>query len=71
MGRSQEGSMSRAAERLDMAIQTISAQVHELEKSLGYLLFKPAGRGITLTEAGFAALKVADEISPSEKNYLN
>ena len=57
-----EGSMSKAAERLDMAIQTISAQVHELEKSLGYLLFKPAGRGIALTESGFAALKIADQV---------
>ncbi|BDX21025.1 LysR family transcriptional regulator [Polynucleobacter sp. TUM22923] len=57
-----EGSMSKAAERLDMAIQTISAQVHELEKSLGFLLFKPAGRGITLTESGFAALEIADQI---------
>ena len=57
-----EGSMSKAAERLDMAIQTISAQVHELEKSLGYMLFKPAGRGITLTESGYAALKIADQI---------
>ena len=54
--------MSKAAERLGMAIQTISAQVHELEKSLGYLLFKPAGRGIALTESGFAALAVADQI---------
>ena len=57
-----EGSMSKAAERLDMAIQTISAQVHELEKSLGYLLFKPAGRGIALTESGFAALEIADQV---------
>ena len=57
-----EGSMSKAAERLDMAIQTISAQVHELEKSLGHLLFKPAGRGIALTESGFAALEIADQI---------
>jgi LysR family transcriptional activator of nhaA len=57
-----EGSMSKAAERLDMAIQTISAQVHELEKSLGYLLFKPAGRGISLTEAGFTALEIADHM---------
>ena len=57
-----EGSMSKAAERLDMAIQTISAQVHELEKSLGYLLFKPAGRGISLTESGLTALKIADQI---------
>jgi LysR family transcriptional activator of nhaA len=57
-----EGSMSKAAVRLDMAVQTISAQVHELEKSLGYLLFKPAGRGIALTESGFAALEIADQI---------
>lgn len=57
-----EGSMSKAAERLNMAIQTISAQVHELEKSLGHLLFKPAGRGITLTESGYAALTIADQI---------
>lgn len=57
-----EGGMSKAAERLDMAIQTISAQVHELEKSLGYMLFKPAGRGIALTESGLAALEIADQI---------
>ena len=56
------GSMSKAAENLGLAIQTISVQVHELEKSLGFLLFKPAGRGIALTEAGFAALKIADQI---------
>lgn len=57
-----QGSMSKAAETLDMAIQTVSAQVHELEKSLGYLLFKPAGRGITLTEAGYVTLNIADQI---------
>ena len=57
-----EGSMSKAAERLNMAIQTISAQVHELEKTLGHLLFKPAGRGLALTESGFAALAIADQI---------
>ena len=37
-----EGSMSRAAERLDMAVQTVSAQVRELEKSLGQQLLKIA-----------------------------
>ena len=57
-----ESSMSKAADRLNMAIQTISAQVHELEKSLGYMLFKPAGRGIALTESGYAALKIADQV---------
>jgi LysR family transcriptional activator of nhaA len=57
-----EGSMSKAAERLNIATQTISAQVHELEKSLGYLLFKPAGRNIILTDSGLVALEIADQI---------
>lgn len=30
-----EGGMSRAAERLNLAVQTISAQVRELEHDLG------------------------------------
>ena len=57
-----EGGISRAAEKLDMAVQTVSAQVRELEKSLGYALLKPAGRGLVLTEAGIAAMKQADLI---------
>ncbi|MCW0208003.1 LysR family transcriptional regulator [Achromobacter veterisilvae] len=57
-----EGGFSRAAERLDMAIQTISAQVRELEKNLGHQLLKPAGRGVALTEAGEAAFARAEEI---------
>ncbi len=57
-----EGGFARAAERLDMAIQTISAQVRELEKSLGHQLLKPLGRGVTLTEAGEVAYARAEEI---------
>ncbi|MDP3621337.1 MAG: LysR family transcriptional regulator [Polynucleobacter sp.] len=57
-----EGSMTKAASRLNIAVQTISTQVHELEKDLGHLLFKPAGRGLALTDAGFAAMKLADQI---------
>jgi LysR family transcriptional regulator, transcriptional activator of nhaA len=57
-----EGGFARAAERLDMAIQTVSAQVKELEKSLGHQLLKPAGRGLALTEAGEAAFARAEEI---------
>ena len=45
-----------------MAVQTISAQVRELEKALGHQLFKPAGRGIAMTEAGQAAFARAEEI---------
>ena len=56
------GGFARAAERLDMAVQTISAQVRELEKSLGHQLLKPAGRGIVMTDAGNAAFARAEEI---------
>ena len=57
-----EGGISRAAEKLDMAVQTVSAQVRELERALGYALLKPAGRGLVLTDAGLAALQQADQI---------
>ena len=57
-----EGGISRAAEKLDMAVQTVSAQVRELERSLGYALLKPAGRGLALTDAGLAAMRQADLI---------
>ena len=57
-----EGGMARAATRLDMTVQTISAQVRALEKDLGYALLKPDGRGLALTDAGVAALHQADQI---------
>ncbi len=57
-----EGGMSRAAERLGMAVQTVSTQVRELEGALGAALLKPAGRGLALTEAGVAAMRQADQI---------
>lgn len=57
-----EGGISRAADKLDMAVQTVSAQVRELERSLGYALLKPAGRGLVLTDAGHAAMQQADLI---------
>ena len=57
-----EGGFARAAERLDMAIQTISAQVKSLEHALGLQLLKPAGRGVAVTDAGQAVLARAEEI---------
>lgn len=57
-----EGGISKAAAKLDMAVQTVSAQVRELERSLGYALLKPAGRGLVLTEAGQVAMQQADQI---------
>lgn len=57
-----EGGFARAAERLDMAIQTISAQVKALEQELGHQLLKPAGRRVVLTEAGTTVLARAETI---------
>ena len=63
-----EGGFARAADRLGMAVQTISAQVRELEKSLGHQLLKPQGRGFSLTEAGEAAFARAEEIFQEADN---
>ena len=57
-----EGGLARAADRLGMAVQTVSVQVRSLEHSLGHALFKPHGRGLALTPAGEAALHYADSI---------
>ena len=57
-----EGGIARAAERLGMAVQTVSAQVRELERSLGHQLLKPQGRGVALTDAGRVAFERAEEI---------
>ena len=56
------GGVARAAERLALTPQTISGQLRQLEEDLGAALFRPAGRGLELTEAGRMALSYADEI---------
>lgn len=57
-----EGGLARAAERLDVALPTISTQVRALEKSLGLSLLKSQGRKLVLTEAGVAVMHEADQI---------
>ena len=54
--------MTRAAERLGVAIQTISGQLSLLERQLGKALFNSQGRGLVLSEAGRVALGYADQI---------
>ena len=57
-----EGSMTRAAERLGVAVQTISGQLSLLERNLGKALFVSQGRGLALSDAGRVALGYADQI---------
>lgn len=58
----QEGSFTRAAERLGVAVQTVSAQIGLLEKSLGATLLSPQGRRLVPTEAGRIAVDHASQI---------
>lgn len=58
----QEGSFTRAAERLGVAVQTVSAQIGLLERSLGATLLSPQGRRLVPTEVGRIAVDYANQI---------
>ena len=57
-----EGSLTRAAERLNLSQSALSVQIRKLEERLGHALFERAGRELRLTEAGRIALDHADAI---------
>lgn len=57
-----EGGVTRAAERLGLAVQTISMQIASLEKSLGKQLLEPQGRRLVPTEAGRLAISYCEQI---------
>ncbi len=56
------GSIAAAGRQLHLTPQTVSAQIKVLERDMGAALFRPAGRGLELTEAGRIALSYADDI---------
>jgi DNA-binding transcriptional LysR family regulator len=56
-----ELSFSRAAERLLLSQSSISEQVRTLEDELGFALFRRAGRGVEVTQAGRIFLRQAEE----------
>lgn len=56
------GSIAAACKELLLAPPTISAQIHELEASLGERLFDRVGRNLALTEMGRVVYRYADEI---------
>lgn len=61
------GSVTRAAELLNISQPAITAQVKKLEKELSLTLFKPQGRGIGLTQAGAELLPLAKRLFSVEQ----
>jgi LysR family transcriptional activator of nhaA len=57
-----EGSLTRAAERLNLSQSALSVQLGKLELQLGHPLFDRAGKRLVLTEAGRIALDYADTV---------
>lgn len=58
----QEGGVSAASRALHVSQPTVSAQVRQLEQSVGEPLFHRKGRGLVLTEAGRVVYRYAQEI---------
>lgn len=56
------GSLTRAAERLNLSQSALSVQLKSLEEQLGHALFDRAGKRLLLTEAGKIALDHADTV---------
>lgn len=54
------GSLSRAAEILELTQPTLSARIQALERDVGQRLFDRMGRGVRLTEAGRAFVPFAE-----------
>jgi LysR family transcriptional activator of nhaA len=66
-----EGGVARAAEKLHLSSPTISAQIHELEDTLGDKLFERRGRSLVLTEVGQLVFKYADDIFTLGRELLD
>lgn len=57
-----EGSVTAAAEALQVSQPTVSTQIRKLEESLGHGLFDRSGRSLSLTPEGRVVLDYANEI---------
>jgi LysR family transcriptional activator of nhaA len=57
-----EGSLTRAAEHMNLSQSALSVQIQKLEHQMGHSLFERVGRKLILTEAGQIALDYADTV---------
>jgi len=58
----QEGSVTRASQKLNVAQPTVSAQLKKFEQSLGARLFRRTGRTLELTDTGRKVRRYAEQI---------
>ncbi len=66
-----EGGLRKAAEKLHVSQPTISAQISELEETLGEKLFWRKGRNLVLTDTGQEVLSYAEEIFSLGQDLLS
>ncbi len=57
-----EGSLTRAAERMNLSQSALSVQIQKLEQQMDHPLFERVGKKLILTEAGRIALDYADTV---------
>jgi LysR family transcriptional activator of nhaA len=57
-----EGSLTRAAGRMNLSQSALSVQIQKLEHQMGHKLFERAAKKLVLTEAGRIALDYADTV---------
>lgn len=65
------GSISAACRELLLSPPTVSAQIQELERSLGEPLFQRVGRRLVLTDSGRVAFRYADEIFSLGREFVD
>ena len=65
------GSISQAAQNLYMAQPNLSKAIRELEKELGFPIFKRTAKGVRPTEAGteflYHARQIMEQVSAVER----
>lgn len=66
-----EGSLTRAARRLNVSPSSLSVQLKTLEQQLGQELFERHGRSLQLTEAGRIALGYANALFKMGDEFLS
>jgi LysR family transcriptional activator of nhaA len=66
-----EGSLTRAAERMNLSQSALSVQIQKLEHQMDHALFDRVGRKLVLTEAGQIALDYADTVFKAGDELLS